>query len=78
MAAAPRAAGCMMELSALKATLLDEAVRLGVSQLARATGMSRAGIYKALREDANNPGIDTVARIAAALGYELRLEKARA
>jgi len=41
-----------------------------VSKLARDTGMSREGIYKALSED-GNPSFATVAKIAGALGLRI-------
>ena len=44
-----------------------------VSQLARDTGLSREGIYKALSED-GNPSFATVARIATALGLRIKFE----
>lgn len=42
-----------------------------MSQLARDTGLSREGIYKALSED-GNPSFATVAKIASALGLQLK------
>jgi probable addiction module antidote protein len=44
-----------------------------MSQLARDTGLSREGIYKALSED-GNPTFATVAKIAKALGLRIRFE----
>lgn len=44
-----------------------------VSQLARDTGLTREGIYKALSED-GNPTFATVAKIAKALGYKLTVQ----
>lgn len=41
-----------------------------ISKLARDTGLSREGIYKALSED-GNPSFATVAKIARALGLRL-------
>lgn len=41
-----------------------------MSQLARDTGLSREGLYKALSED-GNPTFATVAKVARALGYEV-------
>lgn len=41
-----------------------------ISKLARDTGMSREGIYKALSEE-GNPSFATVAKIAAALGLRI-------
>lgn len=42
------------------------------SKLARDTGMSREGLYKALSEE-GNPTFATVAKIAQALGLRLRI-----
>jgi probable addiction module antidote protein len=42
----------------------------GISDLARQTGLTRAGIYKAISEGAN-PSFDTVLRLLDALGVEL-------
>jgi probable addiction module antidote protein len=44
-----------------------------MSQLARETGMSREGLYKALSPD-GNPSFDTVAKVAKALGFKLTVE----
>jgi probable addiction module antidote protein len=44
-----------------------------MSQLARDTGMSREGLYKAL-SPGGNPSFDTVARVAKALGFKLTVE----
>lgn len=43
----------------------------GMTQLARDTGMSRESLYKAL-SDTGNPSLDTVLRVAKALGLRLR------
>ncbi len=47
-----------------------------ISKLARDTGMSREGIYKALSED-GNPSFATVAKIAGALGLRITFEAMR-
>ena len=47
-----------------------------ISKLARDTGMSREGIYKALSEE-GNPSFATVAKIAAALGLRITFSPAR-
>jgi len=47
-----------------------------ISKLARDTGMSREGIYKALSDD-GNPSFATVAKIAHALGLRIAFEPAR-
>lgn len=44
-----------------------------VSELARRTGMSREGIYKALAAD-GNPSFATITKIANALGLRLHFE----
>lgn len=46
-----------------------------MSQLARDTGLSREGLYKALSED-GNPTFATVAKIAKALGLQIRIQTA--
>jgi probable addiction module antidote protein len=49
----------------------DIARAKGMTQLARDTGMSRESLYKAL-SDTGNPSLDTVLRVAKALGLRLR------
>jgi probable addiction module antidote protein len=44
-----------------------------MSQLARDTGLTREGIYKALSEE-GNPSFATVAKIAKALGFILTVQ----
>ena len=56
----------------VRAALNDIARAGNMSQLARDTGMSREGLYKALSED-GNPSFATVIRIARALGMRLRI-----
>lgn len=46
-----------------------------MSQLARDTGLSREGLYKALSED-GNPTFATVTKIANALGLHIKLQSA--
>ena len=46
-----------------------------MSQLARDTGLSREGLYKAL-SDEGNPTFSTVAKIAKALGLQIKFESA--
>ena len=43
-----------------------------MSQLARDTGLTREGLYKALSEE-GNPSFDTVLKVVNALGYRLAL-----
>ena len=56
----------------VRAALNDIARAGNMSQLARDTGMSREGLYKALSED-GNPTFATVMRITRALGMQLRI-----
>jgi probable addiction module antidote protein len=49
----------------------------GVSDLSRQTGVTRAGIYKALGED-GNPSFETVRSILSAMGLRLTVEPAEA
>lgn len=42
----------------------------GMSEIAKASGLTREALYKALRPDAN-PRFDTVNRVCAALGVKL-------
>lgn len=49
----------------------------GVSDLARRSGVSRPGIYKALGQD-GNPSFETVRSILGALGLRLTVEPAHA
>ena len=44
-----------------------------MSQLARDTGLTREGLYKALSEE-GNPTFATVAKIAKALGFKLTVQ----
>lgn len=46
-----------------------------MSQVARDAGLTREGLYKALAEGAN-PSIDTVWKLARALGFKLTLKQA--
>lgn len=48
-----------------------------ISRMARDTGMSREGIYKALSGD-GNPSFATVTKIARALGLRIAFEPVRA
>lgn len=45
-----------------------------MSQLARDTGLTREGLYKALSEQ-GNPSFDTVLKVVHAMGYRLALSK---
>jgi probable addiction module antidote protein len=44
-----------------------------MSQLSRATGISREGLYKALSPE-GNPTFSTVAKVAKALGFKLTVQ----
>lgn len=56
--------------SLVRAALGDIARARGMSQLARDTGMSREGLYRALSAD-GNPEFATVMRVIRALGVHL-------
>lgn len=45
-----------------------------MSQLARDTGLTREGLYKALSED-GNPSFATIAKVTKALGFRLTVEQ---
>jgi len=45
-----------------------------MSQLARDTGITREGLYKALSPE-GNPTFSTVAKIAKALGFQLTVQE---
>lgn len=49
----------------------------GISDLARRSGLSRPGIYKALGED-GNPSFETIRSILSAMGLRLTVEPAEA
>jgi probable addiction module antidote protein len=54
----------------LAAALGDIARARGMSEIAKASGLTREALYKALRPDAQ-PRFDTVSRVCAALGVRL-------
>ena len=56
----------------LKAALGDVARAKGMSEIARASGLGRANLYKALSPD-GNPEFATVARVLRALGLRLTI-----
>ncbi len=57
--------------SALLAAALGDIARArGMSEIAKASGITREALYKALRLDAQ-PRFDTVSRVCAALGVKL-------
>ena len=57
--------------SLIRAALGDIARARGMAQLARDTGISREGLYKALSPD-GNPEFTTVVKVIHALGLKLR------
>lgn len=56
--------------SLLAAALGDIARARGMSEIARASGITREALYKALRPDAQ-PRFDTISRVCTALGVKL-------
>jgi len=56
-------------------TLGDVARSRGMASVARASGLSREGLYKALGEG-GNPTFATVLRVIRALGMQLKIEAA--
>lgn len=54
----------------LAAALGDIARARGMTEIAKATGITREALYKALRSD-SAPRFDTVSRVCAALGVRL-------
>lgn len=54
----------------LAAALGDIARARGMSEIAKASGISREALYKALRSD-TQPRFDTISRVCAALGVKL-------
>jgi len=60
----------------IAAALGDVARARNMMQLARDTGMTRAGLYKALSGD-GNPSFATVMKVAKALGLRLKLAPTR-
>ena len=64
--------------SALLAAALGDIARArGMSEIAKASGITREALYKALRPDAQ-PRFDTVNRVRAALGVKLVAQVASA
>lgn len=59
----------------LAAALGDIARARGMSEIAKAAGLGREALYKALRPGAQ-PRFDTVQRVCAALGVRLKAEPA--
>lgn len=63
--------------SLVSAALGDIARARGMTQLARETGITRDGLYKAL-SPTGNPSFATVQKVVRALGYKLDVEPALA
>ena len=61
----------------LAAALGDLARSRGMSEIAKASGLTREALYKALRRDAQ-PRFDTISRVCAALGVRLVAQAAHA
>ena len=61
----------------LAAALGDIARARGMSEIAKASGITREALYKALRPDAQ-PRFDTVSRVCIALGVKLVVKAAHA
>lgn len=57
----------------LAAALGDIARACGMTQLARDTGLTREGLYKALSAE-GNPSLATIMKVMAALGVKLHAE----
>ena len=62
--------------SLIRAALNDIARARNFSALARETGMTREGLYKALSKD-GNPSFATIAKITRALGMRLHITAAQ-
>jgi probable addiction module antidote protein len=56
----------------LVAALGDVARARGMSEIARASGLTREALYRALRPD-TQPRFDTIARVCTALGLKLNV-----
>ena len=57
----------------LAAALGDVARARGMTEIAKASGLTREALYKALRPDAQ-PRFDTIARVCRALGVRLTVQ----
>ncbi len=63
------------DVAGIARALGDIARAKGMSRVARDTGLSRESLYKALSET-GNPSLETVLRVAKALGLQLRARAA--
>lgn len=61
----------------IRAALATVARSRGISELAKRTGLSRPGIYKALGQD-GNPSFETIRSLLAAMGLRLTVQPAEA
>ncbi len=61
--------------SLIRAALGDIARAGNMSELARRTGMSREGLYKALSPE-GNPSFETILKVLRALGLEIHISPA--
>lgn len=68
-------AECGGDASFVAKALGDVARAKGMSALARETGLGRESLYKALSAD-GNPQLDTILKVAKALGLELSVRPA--
>jgi probable addiction module antidote protein len=59
----------------IQAVLGDIAKAIGMSEIARRTGIGRASLYKALSKD-GSPSFKMVAKVTQAVGLQLRAEPA--
>ena len=59
----------------IAAALGDVARARGMTKLAKSTGLTRMGLYKALSKD-GNPSLDTVLKVLRALGLRLTAQAA--
>lgn len=59
--------------SLVRAALGDIARVRGMTALARETGMTREGLYKALSDD-GNPSFETLIRVSRTLGFEMQFK----
>jgi probable addiction module antidote protein len=63
------------DVALLASALGDIARARGMTEIAKASGITREALYKALRPDAQ-PRFDTVSRVCAALGVKLVVQPA--
>ena len=63
--------------SVIAAALGNAARASGMSQVARETGLTREGLYKALSSE-GNPSLDTIVKVLGALGLRMAVEPRRA